>query len=178
MKKLLLASSALVFAGPVLAADLPAAMPVKAPPVVAAVPYNWTGCYVGGNVGAGWDRTNFTDPGNFLEPFGIVQDLAPAGDSIGVNSSAGVLGGVQAGCDYQFANHWVIGLAGDFTWTDMHGTTNDPFFNGKNGAPVPINTRTNWLASVTGRVGYAWDHFLLYGKGGAAWANDSYSIQN
>ncbi len=171
MRKLLLASSALVFAGSAFAADLPARLPTKAPPVVAAVPYTWTGCYVGGHVGAGWDRTKFTDqsPG---------QLLAPPGASIGVNSDAGVLGGVQAGCDYQFAGNWVIGFGGDIAWTDIHGVANDPFFVGKNGAPVPISTRTEAIASVTGRVGYAWDRFLVYGKGGGAWAHDKYSISN
>ena len=32
------------------------------------------------------------------------------------------------------------------------------------------------LASVTGRVGYAWDRFLLYVKGGGAWERDDYSM--
>jgi outer membrane immunogenic protein len=181
MRKLLLASTALVFAGPALGADLPARMPVKAAPIVAAVPYTWTGCYLGGHVGAGWDRTSFSDPGN-LNPGvvgpAVVQTIAPLGSSIGVNSRAGILGGVQGGCDYQFANNWVIGIGGDFTWSDLHGLANDPFFVGKNGGPIPLNTQTDRLASVTGRVGYAWDHFLLYGKGGGAWVHDRYSLLN
>ena len=65
----------------------------------------------------------------------LVQTLAPAGSSIGVNSGAGGLIGVQAGCDYQFASNWVIGVGGDFAWTDIHGVANDPFFVGKNGDP-------------------------------------------
>jgi outer membrane immunogenic protein len=184
MKKLLLVSSALVFAGPVFAADMPVRMPTKAPPPIAAVPYAWTGCYVGGHVGAGWDRSSFSDPGNLtpgLPPFvpaSVTQTIAPLGSSIGVNSPAGVLGGVQAGCDYQFANHWVVGIGGDFAWSDIHGAAIDPFFTGKNGAPIPLSTRTDRIASVTGRLGYAWDNFLLYGKGGGAWAHDNYSIQN
>jgi outer membrane immunogenic protein len=131
----LLVSSALVAGGQAFAADLPAKMPVKAP-VVAAVPYSWTGCYVGGHVGAGWDRTNFSDPGTVAVPFlggtpSLQQNIAPLGSSIEVNGGAGAVGGVQAGCDYQFANHLVIGLAGDFSWTDIHGLGNDPFFGGK-----------------------------------------------
>ncbi|MGO9358738.1 MAG: outer membrane protein [Xanthobacteraceae bacterium] len=179
---ILLASSALVVGGQAFAADLPARMPVKAPPVVAAVPYTWTGCHVGGNVGAGWDRTNFSDPGTFATPFfgppALQQNIAPLGSSIGVNGGAGVVGGVQAGCDYQFADHWVIGLGGDFALADIRGVGSDPFFSGKNNNPITLSTRTNTLASVTGRVGYAWDHFLLYGKGGAAWAHDRYGLQN
>jgi len=41
-----------------------------------------------------------------------------------------------------------------------------------------LSSRTDWLASVTGRVGYSWDHFLLYGKGGGAWASNHYVAQN
>jgi outer membrane immunogenic protein len=179
MKKLLLVSSALVFAGPVMAADLPPApMPMKALPPVAAVPYSWTGCSVGGNVGAGWDHTTFSDPGlpNFI--FGNIQTIAPAGSVISEHGGAGVVGGVQAGCDYQFSNHWVIGIGGDYGWSNINGALNDPFFVGKNNAPVQLNTQTDRIASVTGRVGYAWDHFLLYGKGGGAWVHDNDSVQN
>ena len=32
------------------------------------------------------------------------------------------LGGVQAGCDYQFAGGWVIGIQGDYAWTDAEGS--------------------------------------------------------
>jgi outer membrane immunogenic protein len=180
MKKFLLASSALVLASPVFAADLPAALPVKAlPPVVA--PYSWSGCYIGGHVGAGWDHTTFTDPGNVIPFFGqplLSQTIANPGQSIDVNGGGGILGGVQAGCDYQFANHWVVGIGGDFAASDIHGIANDPFFTGKNNIPIPLSTRTDRIASLTGRVGYAWDRVMLYGKGGAAWAHDNYSIQN
>jgi outer membrane immunogenic protein len=177
MKRLLLASSAIVFAGSASAADLPARMPVKAP-VVAA--YSWTGCYVGGHVGVGWNRTNFSDPGIGPFPFPVTT-LGPVGvpgTSIGVNGDPGVVGGAQVGCDYQFANNWVIGLAGDFSAADLHGVTNDPFFAGKNGAPATLNSRTEWLATVTGRLGYAWDRVLIYGKGGGAFARDRYSLNN
>jgi outer membrane immunogenic protein len=177
MKNLFLISSALVFAGPAMAADLPVQMPTKAPPVVASVPYTWTTCSVGGHVGAGWDHTTFTDPGN-ASILGVAQFIAPAGSSIGVNGGTGLVGGVQAGCDYQFASNWVIGIGGDFAWSNINGIANDPFFTGKNGGAIPLSTQTDRIASVTGRVGYAWDHFLLYAKGGGAWAHDNYSIQN
>jgi outer membrane immunogenic protein len=180
MKNLFLISSALVFAGPAMAADLPVQMPTKAPAIVApVVPYTWSGCYFGGNVGAGWDHTTFADPGNpSILGLGTAQFIAPPGSTIGVNGGAGIVGGVQAGCDYQFASNWVVGIGGDFAWSNINGTINDPFFNGKNGGAIPLSTQTNEIGSVTGRIGYAWDHFLLYGKAGGAWARDNYSIQN
>jgi outer membrane immunogenic protein len=180
MKKLLLLSSAIVAAGPALAADLP----VKAPPMAAAVPYTWTGCHIGGHIGASWDRTTYSDPGTFLvaaPPFiagGLNQNFAPAGTSFSANSDARFLGGVQAGCDYQFASHWVIGIGGDVSWTDINSVANDPFFNGKNGRPIALSARTDEIATLTGRLGYAWDRVLFYGKGGAAFAHDKYASSN
>jgi outer membrane immunogenic protein len=177
MRNLFLVSSALVCAAaPAMAADL-APMPMKAPAVV-AVPAMWSGCYVGGNVGAGWNHTSFTDAGNDIPGLGTVHTFAPIGNSVSTNGGASVVGGVQVGCDYEFSNHWVIGIGGDFAWTNINGIANDPFFNGKNGAPIQFGTQTKQIGSVTGRVGYAWDHFLLYGKGGAAYAHDNYNINN
>src|SRR5215472_3737247 len=175
MKKLLLLSSAIVAAGPALAADLP----VKAPPMAAPVPYfSWTGCHVGGHIGEGWDRTTYSDPGTVVTPTFTRQNFAPLGASFSVNSDGAFLGGVQAGCDYQFASQWVIGIGGDFSWTDIHSVANDPFFNGKNGVPIALSARTTELATITGRVGYAWDRLLFYGKGGGAFAHDKYSSNN
>jgi outer membrane immunogenic protein len=175
MKHLLLATTAIVMAASAStasAADL-SRMPVKAAPVVAGI--NWTGCYVGGHVGVGWNRTRFYDPGL---PLGI-STLGPLpGATIDVNSDPGVVGGAQIGCDYQFANNWVLGIAGDFAGTDLRGVANDPFFAGKNGGPATLHSRTDWLASVTGRVGYSWDKLLVYGKGGAAFAHDRYGLNN
>ena len=54
MKKLLFAATAAgALAAPAQAADLP----VKAPPVVAAAVYSWTGFYIGGHVGYAWGRS-------------------------------------------------------------------------------------------------------------------------
>src|SRR6266511_430364 len=89
------------------------------------------------------------------------------GQSDGSHRADGFLGGVQAGCDYQFAGGWVIGVAGDYAWTDADGSHFSPLF------PGSVNhTRIDSLASVTGRLGYGWDRFLGYVKGGGAWERD------
>jgi outer membrane immunogenic protein len=172
MKRLLLASTALALGGPALAADLPARMPLKAP-IAAVSRYSWTGCYVGGHIGAGWGRAHLAEPNGFIAPAGTVLDVV---------EDAGFLGGGQVGCDYEFANNWVIGAAGDFSWANIQGQSIDPFFMGKSpvflNSPIPLNAKTEWLATATARVGYAWDRWLVYGKGGLAWAHDRYSIQN
>src|SRR5436190_18107035 len=165
MKKFLLATSTLAaLGGQVFAADLPVRTPIKAR-VIASVPqFTWTGCYIGAHVGGGWAHKNFSDPsGVRFAPLGQVIDVDPSG----------ILGCGQIGCDYQFARNWAVGIDGDFSWADIRGETPDPFFGNKN-----IDARTHWLASATGRLGYTWDHWMLYGKGGAAWARDKYDTRN
>ena len=163
MKKILLASSALAFAGSAFAADLPPRMSVKAP-VVAAVPFSWTGCYVGAQAGYGWGNAGFSDPtGAFFADPGVVLTAKPRG----------ALAGGQIGCNYQFASNWVLGIEGDYAWANLSGgNVADPFFDGKN-----FGSKTDALASVTGRIGYTWDRVLFYGRGGAAWAHDRYTMQ-
>ena len=97
MKKLLLLSSAIVAAGPALAADLP----MKAPPMAAAVPYSWTGCHVGGHIGGAWDRTTYSDPGTFWHRRFLV--LTPAASPRisrrpGASFSSNSTGGFWAAC--------------------------------------------------------------------------------
>lgn len=159
MKRFLLATTALVCAGQAHAAG--------------TTPYSWAGCHVGGHLGMGWGRSTLVDPNT---AFGGL--FAPTGTAVGVDQGPGPLAGGQIGCDYQFANNWVIGAAGDFSFADINGSSQDPFFAGKNGNPVTRQDRTEWLATATGRVGHAFDRWLVYGKGGAAWTRNSYTLLN
>jgi len=160
MKKILLATVALgaLAAAPAMAADL--RTPVyKAPPPPPPVYFSWTGCYIGGNVGGLWVHREFTDR--------LVGDPF-LGQTFNRDTST-VIGGVQGGCNYQFAGGWVIGIQGDYDWSGNSNDGNNIFFNNING-----NFTTKNLASVTGRIGYAWDRFLLYVKGGGAWERDNF----
>jgi outer membrane immunogenic protein len=165
MKKILLAAVALtVLAAPAMAADLAVKAPAyKALPPVYA--YNWTGCYVGGNVGGLWAHKDWTAVG--LDHF---ESLG----SLGGHDADGWLGGIQGGCDYQFAGGFVIGIAADYDWTDANGS-NASLINTHYG-PVTNHSGIESLASVTGRVGYAWDRALGYVKGGGAWERGKYFI--
>jgi outer membrane immunogenic protein len=132
-------------------------MAVKARPVaVAPILYSWTGCYIGVNGGGLWARKNWhvSDTGALITN----QDV-----------DGGMIGG-QVGCNYQ-VNSWVFGIQGDYDWADANGRTNDQIFAATDG------TQIRALGSVTGRVGYAWDQFLGYVKGGAAWERDNYDTR-
>jgi outer membrane immunogenic protein len=168
---------ALLVTNDVKAADLA----VKAPAYVAPAPvYSWTGCYVGAHVGWGWGQNNNsqTSSGSFG------SGISAAGGNI--NTSGALFGG-QVGCNYQFAPTWVVGLQGDFAGTDINGRGTDPMgsaFNARNApftdSPGSIGSKTDWLASITARLGYTIynNQALLYVKGGAAWVNNQYDLSN
>jgi outer membrane immunogenic protein len=165
------AGLALTLAGPAFAADM--GMPVKAP---FAQRFSWTGCYVGGHVGGAWESKNATDP------VLLVQDnpnFGGPGTTVGtttthVGPSGAVIGG-QIGCDYQFSPNFVAGIEGAASGGTMKGST-------RVGLPasVPdtalVTAKTNFIPSVTARLGFAADHWLFYAKGGVAWAADKYSV--
>jgi len=128
-------------AGAAVAADLPA-RPIytKAPPPAAV--YNWSGCYIGGNGGGIWSRKNWSLP-----------DMG--GLPVSNHNVDSWLAGIQGGCNYQFANNWVVGVQADYDWAD--GTGSGP--HSTTGILTDQSHISN-LGSVTGRVGYAWDRFL------------------
>jgi outer membrane immunogenic protein len=140
-------------------------MAVKARPAPVVLPYNWTGCYIGGNVGGKWaNSTNDVFvPGTIVAP-----DVT---HSFGRDNASTVIGGGQVGCNWQ-TGAWVFGIEGDaqaqrWSSTRTTGASAIPPF-------VPGDTfdlRSDWQASVRGRVGYAWDRTLLYVTGGAAFTN-------
>jgi outer membrane immunogenic protein len=162
LKLLLLAglSGAGLLGGVADAADL-AVAPIYRPPIAY---FSWTGCYAGGNVGGLWANRAWTDqiPGDPL-----------FGTDFGRYTQSGVLGGVQAGCNYQFGG-WVIGAQADYYWSggNAHNTPPSPF------APNSLTdaAQLKSLASVTGRIGYAWDRFLGYIRAGGAWEASSYDL--
>jgi outer membrane immunogenic protein len=161
-KKLLVACIAAAICGtPAFAAD----MPVKARSVSAAPVSTWTGCYAGGNIGGGWQKTTTRD----AEP-----TTAPPLDT-GADTGTGVVGGGQIGCDYQVTPNWVVGIQGMFDGADLKGSHVAPFAYAGDTTET-FSSKTDWLATLTGRIGYAVSpQALLYVKGGAAWVHSHYS---
>jgi outer membrane immunogenic protein len=153
MKRTLIAGAlALAAAGQAFAADLP--MPGPPVPPAAYMPvapiYNWTGFYLGVNGGGAFGTSSWTDPA-----FAATGNFNPSGFLIG-----GTLG-----ANYQMGS-FVVGLEGDGDWTNFSGTTSNTSCS-----VFACTTKSDWLATVRGRAGYAWDRVLFYGTGGAAFAN-------
>ena len=148
MKATFLASIAVaaLFGAPAFAAD----MAVKAPPLPPPA-LNWTGCYIGGQVGfaGGLSEHSFSNG-------------APSDSS----SSFGALGGGLASCDYQW-NNFVLGVEGDFEAADLTGN-----FSNATGATSVGTSHMTDDGSVRGRIGAVFaDSWLLYVTGGWAFAH-------
>jgi outer membrane immunogenic protein len=163
MRSLYTIALATILAGvvqPIYAADMPTKGPV-APLAPAVAPYNWTGFYLGGHFGYGWgtlDVTNVNGSVNF--PAGLER-------SKDIN---GWLGGFQGGYNWQFAPNWLIGIEGEYSFTDIDG--DEDFVSPVNSDRIShSHDRVKWTATATGRLGYAMQNWLFYAKGGAAWAH-------
>jgi outer membrane immunogenic protein len=159
-------------AAPAFAADMP--FPVKAPPIVAAPAYSWSGFYVGANVGFGGDKFNYP----FYAFQRQLQAEAPALETrVDGNlslTSSGFFGGGQIGYNHQFHNNIVLGIEGDFQWSGIDGKLASSGILVSNNGNLVSNTvfevgsEVEWFSTIRGRLGYAWDRTLLYATGGAA----------
>jgi len=149
MKKIALQITALasLFAAPAMAADM--AVPIKAMPVAPA--FTWTGCYIGAHAGAGWEVSSYT-----------TQEAG---------SGVGALGGVQAGCNYQW-NMFVVGLEGEFWGSGLYDRefAQDPTFSDDR------KVRNVWDGAISVRAGLTvFERAFIYGKLGGVVGKFKYS---
>jgi len=162
----LVAVAVIGFASVASAADLPTKAPIyKASPVAL---YNWTGFYIGGDIGARFSRAKWTTldydtltPSAVDNPANLDRTSARIGGYVGYN--------------WMFAPAWLAGLEADIGWAG--GTASHTPFPGiaflspTLGAGNDfVNAKLTWDASVRGRLGYlVAPNWLVYGTGGVAW---------
>jgi outer membrane immunogenic protein len=164
------AALAVTLAGPAFAADLP--MKSEAPYVASR--FSWTSCYLGGHIGGGRGTKDITDP-----VFLVQDNLIAPGTTTGVTTvrttpTGAVIGG-EIGCDYQFSSNVVIGIEGTASGTTMKGSRSVSLIDSPPDVAL-VQANNDFLASVSGRIGYAFDNVLLYGRGGFAVAGDKYNV--
>ena len=182
MKRYLLASTALIaLTASATAADLAARPNTKAPPM--APIFSWTGGYFGFNAGYAFDAdTRFSNTVGDLpnNNAALAVGLRPLGTTI---KDEGFTGGGQIGYNYQFGagTGIVVGIEADAAYTDLGRV--QTLSNTTNFGPLvtpgaPPTTRVNeyrggldFLGTVRGRVGYAFDRLLVYGTGGFAYGS-------
>jgi outer membrane immunogenic protein len=143
---------AAMIAGPAVAAD----MPVKAPPPVAY--YDWSGAYLGLNIGGVWADVN-----RFYPNFALVR-LQPQTFTSHNND---VIYGFHAGAQWQ-RGQWVLGVEAAYSAgsRDIQGTVSlsppEPF------TTLSAYNKIGSLFTVGPRLGYAWGRWMVFGTGGYA----------
>jgi len=158
MNKRFFAIVPLVLLGaPGLAAAADLSTPYKAPPAAPApIPYyNWTGFYIGGNIGGGFNDYSFANT------------VTATGAPVNSNSAsvAGVLGGGQIGYNYLFSRNFLLGVEADIDGANINGSTTST------DGTTQHSFNTDLFGTVRGRLGVAANNWLFYGTGGFAWGN-------
>jgi outer membrane immunogenic protein len=136
---------------------------------LASAPVNWTGFYLGGNLGYGVSRNP--------SELGLVSTIAaftPQPERFTL-TPAGITGGVGAGYNWQ-AGHFVAGIEADIQGSGQADAAC------MQSCEIPfqydtVRQRISWLATVRGRIGYVTGPALLYVTGGYAAAGLKNEIQ-
>jgi len=116
MRRLFLATlSVLALSGGARAADLPLKSPHAQAAAMAAAVSNWSGFYVGGNLGYGWGNGN-TDFSFLPTP----AEFGTNNTTLGTRST-GVIGGAQFGYNWQIGS-LVTGLEADIQGSGIKGS--------------------------------------------------------
>ena len=168
------------------AADLAPKVYTKAPPPPAAIVYDWTGFYIGGNVGYSWGRAR-TDGSlagtqnvsTFVAFNGVLASsvTTPLGTLPlwGRSNVNGVIGGGQAGYNWQRGT-WLFGVEGDLQGSGERGSSDVCFAVGcpPGSTFLTANYKLDWFGTARGRVGFLpTDRVLLYATGGLAYGEVS-----
>lgn len=147
---LVVSAAAVLASTSALAADL-GRIYTKAPVVAVAPTYNWSGFYVGIQGGGAFGQSRHDFDGGTHGSFDV---------------NGGFIGGTL-GLNWQAANSpWVFGIEADGAGAWLRGST-----PGTPSSCGECSTRVDAFGTVRGRIGYAWDRWMLYGTGGAAIAN-------
>jgi outer membrane immunogenic protein len=169
MKKLLIAGAIVASCAAIQSASA-ADLALKAPPPPLVVD-EWTGPYIGLNLGGSWgrSRTTYYDPDPAFVPFSTSQNMD------------GVLGGAQIGYNLQFNKTWLVGIEADFQGTGQRGSATFPPITEIFGVPgIAVTTVTTtgtltqkmpWFGTVRARLGAEpSSNLLLFVTGGLAYA--------
>jgi outer membrane immunogenic protein len=125
------------------------------------VTYNWTGWYVGFNLGGASSRIE-----HGLAVPATVDSPARAFTSSGRETT--FTGGFQAGYNWMFVPNWLFGIEADLNHVGASRESNFAFLNDNEEVVGRQKTRLRWLATVRGRLGYTWVNTLVYATGGVA----------
>jgi high affinity Mn2+ porin len=129
-------------------------IPTKATPIPYADAFDWSGFYVGGHVAYSLGRVD-----------SMLSDPDP---TVSSNAFSGLYGGVQGGYNYAFPSRLLLGTEADITFPYFY--PDGTIFKGGTPQATAVTDQIDYIATLRGRFGYAFDHWLIYGTGGFAWS--------
>ncbi|HUF43970.1 MAG TPA: hypothetical protein VMN43_01390 [Aestuariivirgaceae bacterium] len=170
-KSVLAAAAAFAIASGSMSIQASAADLQFAPPPPPFQP-TWAGFYIGGHVGYG--EASVEANARVRGDFGEVTEVHRFSSSL---DPSGLIGGVQAGYNWQ-AGSLVFGLEGDISFADWDdsavifdtdaGDVGGPYAERHVGS---VSAEVDFLATIRGRLGYAFNSLLIYGTGGVAFVD-------
>src|SRR6266480_2921071 len=153
MKKFALAVAlSMLGAGTSVAADMAVKARPALPPVVF---YNWTGGYVGVNIGGVHGDTDvgnafISDSGGIAPSAVTVAALAGNGGTNGWS----VIGGAQIGYNWQGSTNWVVGVEADIQGMGLRQNRTSPIVTSLGDTAQDFDqVEHTWLATFRGRAG-------------------------
>jgi len=147
----------------------PAAMPRAALPPAGVTPpfvppfYNWTGFYIGGNLGFARESSTLTD-----NRFDVAFDKV----------RSGFIAGGQIGYNWQISPQFVVGIEWMFDGTNINSDTDTVLVSDGAGRLVTLqgNTTVDWISTLAARFGWAAYNWLFYAKAGTGWVHDTATV--
>ena len=152
-----------------------------AAPAAAQEGQSWGGLYIGANAGGSWGDQKVSasvEPGNGTAPISAIDAAAISQASADKSNKGAFTGGVQGGYNYMMGP-WLLGLEADWDWLDLTTTATKSapsalLVNPPLTYTLNQQVTTDWMVSLRARIGYAFDNWLIYGTGGAAWSELKY----
>lgn len=131
----------------------------------AAESYDWSGFYLGANLGYGWAESEPTI--RYLDEVKNTTKLS--------SDMEGVVGGVQLGYNWQVKN-FLVGIETDFSSADISSENSDQIANADDYDIVKENNRINSFGTLRARLGFLpADRLLAYVTGGWAYGDVDYT---
>lgn len=165
MKRLLLSSVAILgFAGAAMAADLPEPTPpVEVAPAPIAPVFNWTGAYLGANIG-----------GVFGD--GKIKGVNWGSQYGASTSTSGVIGGLYAGYNYSITPMFLVGAEADISFSNNEdkGTV----YSTSIPSGLTYRQTNSYVGTVRARAGMTFDRFLVYATGGLAYGDNEVRVRD
>lgn len=132
-------------------------------PVAAPNTYNWSGAYIGGQIGSSWQKAKY-----FHDIDGLMSHTS------GTKNKNSFIGGVYAGYNFDIGNNVILGA--DLDFAKGFKAQKNTLRYGSTG--LSQSTELDWSGAARARMGYTLDRFMPYLAGGVAFGNVKSSYHN